>query len=54
MDGRYLRFFFLASLLLPAGALGDKFGRRPMLLLGVTILCIANVATLFYRAFRFY
>ena len=39
--------FFLASLLLPAGALGDKFGRRPMLLLGVTILCIANVATLF-------
>ena len=40
MDGRYLRIF-LASLLLPAGALGDKFGRRPMLLLGVTILCIA-------------
>ena len=39
--------FFLASLLLPAGALGDKFGRRSMLLLGVTILCIANAATLF-------
>ena len=39
--------FFLASLLLPAGALGDKFGRRSMLLIGVTILGIANGATLF-------
>ena len=39
--------FFLASLLLPAGALGDKFGRRTMLLLGITILGIANAATLF-------
>jgi len=39
--------FFLASLLLPAGALGDKFGRRSMLLLGVAILGIANAGTLF-------
>ena len=38
---------FLAALLLPAGALGDRFGRRRMLLLGVLVVAAANAATLF-------
>ena len=38
--------FFLATLLLPAGALGDRYGRRKMLLLGIFILGVANAATL--------
>lgn len=37
---------FLAALLLPAGALGDRFGRRRMLLLGIVILIGSNAATL--------
>lgn len=45
--------FFLASLLLPAGALGDRFGRKSMLLFGVAILGIANAATLFTEHFDF-
>ncbi|MDG2301455.1 MAG: MFS transporter [Acidimicrobiales bacterium] len=39
--------FFLATLLLPAGALGDRYGRRRMLLIGIFILGAANAATLF-------
>ena len=38
--------FFLATLLLPAGALGDRYGRRRMLLIGIFILGAANAATL--------
>ncbi len=38
--------FFLATLLLPAGALGDKYGRRRLLLTGIFILGAANAATL--------
>ena len=38
--------FFLATLLLPAGALGDRYGRRRMLLIGIFILGVANAATL--------
>lgn len=37
----------LASLLLPIGAIGDKFGRRLILLIGLTILAVANVVTMF-------
>ena len=38
--------FFLATLLLPAGALGDRYGRRRMLLIGIFILGAANAASL--------
>ena len=34
----------LAALLLPLGALGDRWGRKPLLLTGLTISGIANVA----------
>ncbi|MEM7284983.1 MAG: MFS transporter [Actinomycetota bacterium] len=37
----------LASLLLPIGAIGDKFGRRLILLIGLAILTAANVVTIF-------
>lgn len=37
----------LASLLLPIGAIGDKYGRRLILLIGLGILAIANVVTIF-------
>ncbi len=37
---------FLAALLLPAGALGDRYGRRRMLLFGIVVLAGANAATL--------
>jgi len=37
---------FLAALLLPAGALGDRFGRRRMLLFGIVVIIGANAATL--------
>jgi len=36
----------LASLLLPIGAIGDRFGRRMILLVGLVILMAANLATL--------
>jgi EmrB/QacA subfamily drug resistance transporter len=34
----------LAALLLPLGALGDRLGRKPMLLAGLTVFGVANVA----------
>jgi EmrB/QacA subfamily drug resistance transporter len=34
----------LAALLLPLGALGDRWGRKPMLLTGLTIFGVSNVA----------
>ncbi|MEJ1202205.1 MULTISPECIES: MFS transporter [unclassified Streptomyces] len=34
----------LAALLLPLGAIGDRLGRKPMLLTGLTVFGIANVA----------
>jgi EmrB/QacA subfamily drug resistance transporter len=37
----------LAALLLPLGALGDRWGRKPMLLAGLTIFGIANAAAAF-------
>jgi len=45
--------FSLAVLLLPAGALGDRFGRRRMLLFGVFVLALANGATLFTQDLDF-
>lgn len=33
----------LAALLLPLGALGDRWGRKPMLLAGLTVFGVANV-----------
>ena len=45
--------FSLAILLLPAGALGDRFGRRRMLLFGVFVLALANGATLFTQDLEF-
>jgi EmrB/QacA subfamily drug resistance transporter len=35
----------LASLLLPFGAIGDRFGRRTIMLAGLTILCVTNGLT---------
>lgn len=37
----------LAALLLPLGALGDRWGRKPMLLAGLTVFGVANVAAAF-------
>lgn len=34
----------LAALLLPLGAIGDRLGRKPMLITGLTVFGIANVA----------
>lgn len=34
----------LAALLLPLGALGDRWGRKPMLLAGLTVFGVANAA----------
>ncbi len=34
----------LAALLLPLGALGDRWGRKPMLLAGLTVFGVANTA----------
>lgn len=34
----------LAALLLPLGALGDRWGRKPLLLTGLTVFGVANVA----------
>jgi EmrB/QacA subfamily drug resistance transporter len=36
-----------AALLLPAGAIGDRFGRRPVLGLGLTLYGLASLAALF-------
>ena len=41
---------FLAALLLPAGALGDRFGRRRILLFGLTVIVAANAAVLLMDA----
>ncbi len=45
--------FSLAVLLLPAGALGDRYGRKRMLLFGVFVLALANGATLFTQDLDF-
>lgn len=37
----------LAALLLPLGALGDRWGRKPMLLAGLTVFGVANAAAAF-------
>jgi EmrB/QacA subfamily drug resistance transporter len=37
----------LAALLLPAGAIGDRFGRRRALIAGITIFSLASVASAF-------
>lgn len=34
----------LAALLLPMGAFGDRWGRKPVLLIGLTVFGVANVA----------
>lgn len=34
----------LAALLLPLGALGDRLGRKPVLILGLTVFGVANIA----------
>jgi EmrB/QacA subfamily drug resistance transporter len=40
----------LACLLLPAGALGDRFGRRGALLLGLAIFAVASLAPIFFAS----
>lgn len=37
----------LAALLLPIGAIGDRWGRKPILLIGLVVLSLANVASAF-------
>ena len=39
-----------AALLLPAGAIGDRFGRKPILVLGLSLFGIASFAALFLHA----
>lgn len=34
----------LASLLMPIGAIGDKWGRKPILLIGLTLMLLASIA----------
>lgn len=34
----------LAALLLPIGAIGDRWGRKPVLLIGLTVFSLANIA----------
>lgn len=36
----------LATLLLPVGAIGDRFGRRLILLIGLAVMIVANLATI--------
>lgn len=35
----------LAALLLPLGAVGDRWGRKPVLLIGLVLFGVANVAS---------
>ncbi len=39
-----------AALLLPAGAIGDRFGRKPVLVLGLSLFGIASFAALFLHS----
>jgi EmrB/QacA subfamily drug resistance transporter len=39
-----------AALLLPAGAIGDRYGRKPILVLGLSLFGIASFAALFLHA----
>src|SRR6188474_1999764 len=39
---------FLACLLLPAGAIGDRYGRRTALLVGLAVLALASFAPLIF------
>jgi EmrB/QacA subfamily drug resistance transporter len=40
----------LAALLMPVGALGDRWGRRPVLLVGLVVFMAANMASAFARS----
>ncbi len=40
----------LACLLLPAGAIGDRYGRRSALLIGLAIFALASLAPIFFAA----
>ena len=42
----------LACLLLPAGAIGDRYGRRGALLVGLAIFAFASIAPVFLRQSR--
>lgn len=37
----------LAALLMPIGAIGDRWGRKPVLLIGLALFAVANVASAF-------
>src|SRR5215831_2287190 len=39
-----------AALLLPAGAIGDRFGRKPVLLFGLSLFGFASLAALFFHS----
>src|SRR6059058_839265 len=39
-----------AALLLPAGAIGDRFGRKPILAFGLSLYGIASLVALFFHA----
>src|SRR5262244_1845949 len=38
---------FVAALLLPAGAIGDRFGRQPLLALGLALFGAVSLAAIF-------
>src|SRR5215467_11516201 len=38
-----------AALLLPAGAIGDRFGRKPVLLFGLSMFGLASLLALFFH-----
>ena len=40
----------LACLLLPAGAIGDRYGRRSALLIGLAVFALASLAPIFFAA----
>ncbi len=45
LDARQLRATALAALLLPLGAIGDRLGRKPMLIAGLVVFGVADIVS---------
>jgi len=39
----------LAALLMPVGAIGDRWGRKPVLMIGLVMFCLTNLASAFAK-----